>query len=104
MIDELKDWDKIVEQAGIDNSPSRAMAQARSAQKIVLVLANLNNAIFSHQKQTATRLDKLTDAIDRFNNNSGNLYKAGLWLSGVIAFATLAQVFIALMPYIFKAQ
>lgn len=94
---ELQGWDKIIEEAGIDNSPSRAKAQARATAKLVLAIKNLEASIFSHQKQTATRLDKLTESINKFDENSGKLYKAGLWLSGAIALAAIAQVIVAII-------
>lgn len=96
MDSELQGWNEIIEEAGIDNAPSRAKAQAKATAKMVLAIKNLENAIFNHQKKTATRLDNLTESINRFDDNTGKLYKAGLWLSGAIALATIAQVIIAI--------
>lgn len=97
MDSELQGWDEIIEEAGIDNYPSRAKAQAKATAKMVLAVKNLESAIFNHQKKTATRLEALTESINRFDENSGKLYRAGLWLSGAIALAAIAQVIVAII-------
>jgi hypothetical protein len=69
------------------------------AHKLVLALVNLQEDIASHQGKTATGLDKLTTSIDKFNDSSGKLARAGLWLSRAIVLATIAQVIIAIVKH-----
>lgn len=95
---ELDGWDEIIREVSSIHSPEASKkAQATMIRKLVLSIVNLQETIKSHQAKTTSSLDKLTASIDKFNENSGQLAKAGLWLSGAIAFATIAQVIIAIV-------
>ena len=84
LISELNNWDEIIGDAGGGNDDRRTTATVKAAHKLVLSIVNLQQAIFSFQKITGSRLDLLKESIDKFNDSSTKLYKVYLWLIGAI--------------------
>jgi hypothetical protein len=93
---ELDGWDQIIADTTSVNAGRQATGRANTAHKLVLAIVNLQSAITSHQAKTANGLKDLTKSIDKFNVNSGKLATTGLWLSGAIGLAAIAQVVIAI--------
>lgn len=94
---ELEGWDEIVDDTTSSDMGKRAHAQISTAHKLVLSIVNLQESIKGHGTKTVAELDKLAKSVDKFNENSGKLATAGLWLSGAIVLATISQVIIALV-------
>jgi len=94
---ELEGWDEILGNADSDTPQKRNLSQIKAYQKLVLGIANLGEIIFSSQKHALPRIDNLKDSIDRFNKESSKLYIIYIWLTVVIAVATLANVIITIV-------
>lgn len=100
---ELDEWDEIISKA-----PNKdALSLIKITHKLVLSLANLRSAVSSqvgylknkveNLQQSVDRLsDTLQKSIDDFNDASSKLYKANIWLTAIIAYATLMNVIISL--------
>ncbi len=92
----LDSWDKIIDGSGSDVPAKRDQARVKATKKLVSSITDLNLKIFSLQKVIEYRIDKLKDSIDKFNSETARLYKVNIWLTVIIALATIANVLVAI--------
>lgn len=98
---ELDGWDEISLKA-----PNKdALSSIKTIHKLVLSLANLRSAVSSQVGYLQNKIERLQQSvdflssnlkssIDDFNCASSKLYRVNIWLTGVIAFATIAGVIV----------
>lgn len=100
---ELDGWDEIHSKVTTKDT----LSLTKATHKLVLSLANLRSAVSSQVgylqnkverlQQSVDRLgDTLQNSIDRFNKASSKLYKGNIWLTAIIAYATLMNVVVSL--------
>jgi hypothetical protein len=90
-----QDWEELGNFAS-GNDDKRAKAQILATREEVKALNRLSDSIFSHQKITAVRMERLSEALEDFNNKSGKLASKANTITVVIACATIVQAVSAL--------
>lgn len=75
------DWELIINDSESGVSTQMNKSQVKATEKLVLSVVNLRFVIANLQK-----------SFDKFNSESSKLYKVYIWLTAIIAGATLANV------------
>ncbi len=82
---ELDGWSEIREKPAHGD----ALGIIDATHRLVMAIANLRSA-------ASSQIGYLKKSIDEFNNTSSKLYKANIWLTAIIAYATLMNVVVSL--------
>lgn len=91
-----QEWEELGNFAS-GNDDRRAKAQVLATKHQVNALNNLSQSIFDHQKITAQRMERLSEAVEKFNDNSGDLAKKANWIAIVIAVSAVVQLLITII-------
>ena len=91
------DWDKIIEQAGMDNEPSRSIASTRALQKQAIALHDLSSHVFNAQKHLSQRLDTLNEELSKSSRSQSKLSRQTLRLTSALVIATIVQAIAAVL-------
>lgn len=87
-----QDWELIVNDSESGVTTQMNKSRVKATEKLVLSIANLG----LRAKSISNRAEDLQKSFDRFNKESSKLYKIYIWLTAVIAVATLTNVLIAI--------
>jgi hypothetical protein len=91
-----QEWEELGNFAS-GNDDRRAKAQILATKHQVNALDNLSHSIFSHQKITGQRMERLSEAVEEFNKNSGDLAKKANWIAIVIALSAVIQLVVTVL-------
>ena len=91
-----QDWEELSNFAS-GNDDRRAKAQILATKHQVQALDRLSDAIFSHQKITGLRMERLSEAVESFNNSSGDIAKKANLIAVIIAASAVAQVLVTII-------
>ena len=107
---ELEDWDKINDKADGDPMNLSAGAFTRSLQKVTTGIVNMTlqvgglkrsadslnhtvNSLTGDVQHIVKNLKDLNKNLERFNDQTTSLTRIGLWLTLIIALATVTGIF-----------
>lgn len=91
-----QEWDELGNFAS-GNDDRRAKAQILAVKEQVKTVNRLSESIFNHQKITGLKLERLSDAIEQFNAQSGKIAGKANWIAGIIAFSAVVQLIITII-------
>ncbi len=90
-----QEWDQLGNYAS-GNEDRRAKAKILAIKEQVRSVDQLSGSIFSHQKITGLRLERLSEAIEQFNIQSGKIASKANWIAGIIAFSAAVQLIVTI--------